>query len=235
MLSGVGAAEELKEHGIPVLHDLPAVGKNLQDHLDITLMNAASSRQPIGVALSFPPRAVAGLFSYIFRRKGFLTSNVAESGGFVKSTPERDRPNLQFHFLPTYLNDHGRKITYGYGFTLHICDLLPKSRGRIGLKSPDPLDDPLIDPKYLDDPEDMKTMIAGVKIGRRIFDAPAWLFIPGARFCPVPRFRAMTKSPPISASGPRRSITRSEPAGWAPIRRRWSIRSFGCAVSRGCG
>ncbi|MGQ7334327.1 hypothetical protein ACTGXQ_13400, partial [Streptococcus suis] len=88
MLSGVGAAEELKEHGIPVLHDLPAVGKNLQDHLDITLMNAASSRQPIGVALSFPPRAVAVLFSYIFRRNGFLTSNVAESGGFVKSTPE---------------------------------------------------------------------------------------------------------------------------------------------------
>lgn len=100
MLSGIGAAEELKEHGIPVVHDLPAVGKNLHDHLDITLMNAATSRKPIGVALSFLPRGVAGLFSYIFRRKGFLTSNVAESGGFVKSTPERDRPNLQFHFPP---------------------------------------------------------------------------------------------------------------------------------------
>ena len=210
MLSGVGAAEELKEHGIPVLHDLPAVGKNLQDHLDITLMNAASSRQPIGVALSFPPRAVAGLFSYIFRRKGFLTSNVAESGGFVKSTPERDRPNLQFHFLPTYLNDHGRKITYGYGFTLHICDLLPKSRGRIGLKSPDPLDDPLIDPQYLEDPEDMKTMIAGVKIGRRIFDAPAMAVHSRREVLPGP---AVQSDDEIAADIRKRAETIYHPVG----------------------
>lgn len=173
MLSGIGAADELKEHGIPLVHDLPEVGKNLQDHLDITIMSAANSRKPIGVALSFLPRGIGGIYSYIFHNKGFLTSNVAESGGFVKSTPEQARPNLQFHFLPTFLKDHGRKIAFGYGYTLHICDLLPKSRGRIGLKSPDPLDDPLIDPKYLEDPEDMQTMIAGVKIGRRIFDAPA--------------------------------------------------------------
>src|SRR3546814_13370559 len=76
----------------------------------------------------------------------FLTSNVAESGGIVKSSPSQSRPNLQFHFLPTLLKDHGRQIAFGYGYTLHVCDLLPKSRGRIGLKSRNPLDDPLIDP-----------------------------------------------------------------------------------------
>ncbi|KSR18223.2 GMC family oxidoreductase [Pseudomonas aeruginosa] len=173
MLSGVGAAAELKEHGVSLVHDLPEVGKNLQDHLDITLMCAANSREPIGVALSFIPRGVSGLFSYVFKREGFLTSNVAESGGFVKSSPDRDRPNLQFHFLPTYLKDHGRKIAGGYGYTLHICDLLPKSRGRIGLKSANPLQPPLIDPNYLSDHEDIKTMIAGIKIGRAILQAPS--------------------------------------------------------------
>lgn len=173
LLSGIGNAEEVKRQGIPVVHHLPEVGKNMADHLDITLMHAANSRLPIGVALSFLPRGVAGLFSYIFRRRGFLTSNVAESGGFVKSSPDRERPNVQFHFLPTYLRDHGRKVSFGYGYTLHICDLLPKSRGHIGLTSPDPMDDPLIQPNYLSDPEDMETMIAAVKLGRRILDAPA--------------------------------------------------------------
>ena len=172
MLSGVGSGPELKAHGIEVVHDLPAVGKNLQDHLDITLMHQANSRIPIGIAVSFLPRAVAGLVSYFAEGRGFLTSNVAESGGFLPSGPEQDRPNLQFHFLPTYLNDHGRQLTFGYGYTLHICDLLPRSRGRIGLKSADPLADPLIDPNYLSDPRDMETMVAGVKLGRRILGAP---------------------------------------------------------------
>jgi choline dehydrogenase-like flavoprotein len=172
MLSGIGDKDEIGKHGIPLVHHLPEVGKNLVDHLDITLMHAANSRLPIGVAPSFLLRGVSAFFSYIFARRGFLTSNVAESGGFVKSEPSRERPNVQFHFLPTYLKDHGRKIMTGYGYTLHICDLLPKSRGFIGLKSPDPLADPLIQPNYLNDPEDVKTMVSAVKFGRRILGAP---------------------------------------------------------------
>src|SRR3546814_4308591 len=69
-------------------------------------------------------------------------------------------------FLPTLLKDHGRQIAFGYGYTLHVCDLLPKSRGRIGLKSRNPLDDPLIDPAYLSAPEEIETMVWAVRIGR---------------------------------------------------------------------
>ncbi|EUC70822.1 choline dehydrogenase [Alcanivorax sp. 97CO-5] len=172
LLSGIGDSKELAKHGIPLVHHLPEVGQNLADHLDITIMHTANSRLPIGVAPSFLFRGVSALFSYIFARRGFLTSNVAESGGFVKSDPSSERPNVQFHFLPTYLKDHGRKVMAGYGYTLHICDLLPKSRGFIGLQSPDPLANPLIQPNYLSDPEDIKTMISAIKFGRRILGAP---------------------------------------------------------------
>src|SRR3546814_17096254 len=107
-------------------------------------MHEASDRPPIGVAPSFIPRALAGALSYVFQRRGFLTSNVAESGGFVKSSPSQSRPNLPFHFIPTLLKDHGRQITFGHGFTFHVCDLLPKHRGRIGLKNRIHLNTPYI-------------------------------------------------------------------------------------------
>ena len=101
------------------------------------------------------------------------TSNIAEAGGFVKSDPGRDRPNVQFHFIPAYLRDHGRQISFGYGYTLHVCDLLPESRGRIGLASPDPTAKALIEPNYLRDHRDIDTMLKALKIGRAIMDAPA--------------------------------------------------------------
>jgi len=186
MLSGIGDSAVLRHNGIPIVHDLPEVGQNMADHLDVTIMNAANSRKPIGVAASFIPRALGGLWSYIFSRRGFLTSNVAEAGGFVQSSPDRDRPNVQFHFLPTYLKDHGRKVAFGYGYTLHICDLLPKSRGYISLKSSDPMADPLIQPGYLADPDDLKTIIAAFKIGRRILDAPAMAAHSAAEVHPGP-------------------------------------------------
>jgi choline dehydrogenase len=173
MLSGIGPGAELQRHGIPVLHDLAEVGENLQDHLDVTLLASASTRDAIGLSFSYLPRAMRAWRAYARGGEGEFTSNVAEAGGFLRSDPGRDRPNLQFHFIPATLRDHGLRVSFGYGFTLHVCDLLPESRGRIRLASPDPTAKALIEPNYLDDERDIDTMLKAMKIGRAIMNAPA--------------------------------------------------------------
>ncbi len=173
MLSGIGPGANLQAMGIPVLHDTPEVGANLADHLDITVQAALNDRAAIGIAPSFLPRAIRASWAYLRRGQGEFTSNVAEAGGFLKSDPIRDRPNLQFHFIPAYLHDHGRRLSLGYGLTLHVCDLLPKSRGRISLATPDPMAPPRIAANYLSHPDDLPVVLDGLKIARRIAEAPA--------------------------------------------------------------
>jgi choline dehydrogenase-like flavoprotein len=173
MLSGIGPGAELQRMGIPVLQDAPEVGANLADHLDISVQAALQGREAIGVAPSFLPRALKAAWDFATAGRGELTSNIAEAGGFVRSDPSRDRPNLQFHFIPAYLHDHGRKLSWGYGLTLHVCDLLPKSRGRISLASPDPKAPPRIKANYLSHPDDLPTLLRALKIARRITEAPA--------------------------------------------------------------
>lgn len=177
MLSGIGPGPALQALGIPVLHHAPEVGANLADHLDIVVQAALKGREAIGIAPSFLPRALRGAWAWMRKGQGEFTSNVAEAGGFVTAGPDRDRPNLQFHFIPAYLHDHGRRLSLGYGLTLHVCDLLPKSRGRISLASPDPLAAPRIAANYLSHPDDLQTLLAGLKLARRITQAP-----PLARF-----------------------------------------------------
>ena len=173
MLSGIGPGAQLQEMGLPVLQDAPEVGANLADHLDITVQAALTGREAIGIAPSFLPRAIRAAWAYARHRRGELTSNVAEAGGFARSGPDRDRPNLQFHFIPAFLHDHGRRASRGYGLTLHVCDLLPKSRGRISLASPDPSASPRIDPNYLGHPDDLPVLLAGLKQARALTKAPA--------------------------------------------------------------
>jgi choline dehydrogenase-like flavoprotein len=110
----------------------------------------------------------------MLRRKGFLTSNVAEAGGFVRISPSAKQAELQFHFLPVRMRDHGLKTVFGYGYSLHTCCLKPKSRGEIRLSSADPATHPVIDPRFLSDDYDRRTMIAGVKLARRIFATSAF-------------------------------------------------------------
>lgn len=173
LLSGIGPGAHLQAMGLQVLHHAPEVGANLADHLDITVQAALSDRTAIGLAPSFLPRAIRASWAYLRGGQGEFTSNIAEAGGFVASDPDRNRPNLQFHFIPAYLHDHGRRLSLGYGLTLHVCDLLPKSRGRISLASPDPMAAPRIAASYLSHPDDLPVLMNGLKIARRIVAAPA--------------------------------------------------------------
>jgi choline dehydrogenase len=173
LLSGIGPGADLQAMDIPVIHDALEVGANLADHLDISVQAAMKGREAIGLAPSFLPRAARAAWAYLTQGQGEFTSNVAEAGGFVTSDPSRNRPNLQFHFIPAYLHDHGRRLSWGYGLTLHVCDLLPKSRGRISLASPDPLAKPRIAANYLSHPDDLPVLVNGLKIARRLLDAPA--------------------------------------------------------------
>lgn len=178
LLSGIGPAEEIKAHGIAVQHELSGVGRNLQDHLDFTLMYKAASPHLFG----FTPGSILRLPGEIrrYRRegKGLMTSNFAESGGFLRTDPSLSRPDIQYHFVMGLVDDHARKRHFGTGYSLHTCVLRPKSRGSAGLLNADPMSAPRIDPNFLGDPADMDTMLKGVKLGRRIMDSESFRALP---------------------------------------------------------
>ncbi len=102
-----------------------------------------------------------------------MTSNFAECGGFLKTRPDLDVPDIQLHFGMAMVDDHGRKRHWGRGFSCHVCLLRPKSRGSVSLGSADPARAPLIDPNFLGDPDDLESMVAGYKTTRRLMETPA--------------------------------------------------------------
>lgn len=170
MLSGIGPARELERVGIDVRHDLDEVGANLQDHLDVCTLTRCS--QPITYDQLSEIRVGLKYFLY---HEGEGTSNIAEAGGFLVSGRGRDdRPDIQMHFVPALLDDHGRNRLPGDGYTVHACPLRPQSRGRIGLHSADPRQPPAIRANYLSEPEDLEMMIECVRLSRAILNQPAF-------------------------------------------------------------
>jgi choline dehydrogenase-like flavoprotein len=173
MLSGVGDAAALARHGIASVHHLPGVGQNLQDHPDFVFGYASDNPNLTG--LSFPgiKRILKGILQYRRERRGPTTSNIAECGGFLKTRPDLDVPDIQLHFCMAMVNDHGRKPRWGTGFSCHVCLLRPVSRGTVALQSTDPMLAPAIDPNFLGEEADMEAMVAGFKTTKRLLDAPA--------------------------------------------------------------
>ncbi len=172
-LSGVGDAADLVKHGITSVHHLPGVGQNLQDHPDFVFGYMSDNPNFNGLSLKALPRLLRAIGQYRRERRGPMTSNFAECGGFLKTRPDLDIPDIQLHFGMAMADDHGRKRHRGTGFTCHVCLLRPKSRGTVSLGSTDPFAAPVIDPNFFGDEADLETMVAGFKTTRRLMETPA--------------------------------------------------------------
>jgi choline dehydrogenase len=184
MLSGIGDEKNLRELGLDVHAHLPGVGQNLQDHL-LSGISFHSIQPNTLDGADRLPRLIPNLLRFLIAKKGPFTSNVAECGGFIKSSPELPAPDLQFHFAPAFYLRHGfENPKTGHGFGLGTTIIYPFSRGHLRLASPDPHDKPLIDPNYFSDERDVRAMLHGCRIAENILRQPAFDPYRGELFMP---------------------------------------------------
>ena len=194
MLSGVGPASHLQQHGIAVRHALPGVGQHLHDHVDVVqVMDVPGLHDTFGLSARGLWKAWKGVREWQSKRSGWLTTNFAEAGGFFKSRPELAQPDLQLHFVVGKLVNHGRTTTFGHGYSVHVCALNPKSRGSVTLASADPMAPPAIDPAFLAEQEDLDMLVSGMKTLRRILAQPAMATLGGHEFGASAKARSDTE------------------------------------------
>jgi len=182
LLSGVGAKERLDPHGIDQVHDLPGVGENLQDHIDYVISYDGKVKDNLGFSIIGTFRMLGQIFKYMKQRKGMFSSNLAESGGFLYTDRSEPSPDVSLVMVRAVVDDHGRKLHWGHGYSCHVCVLRPKSRGAVWLKSADPSAPPAIDPAFLKDERDMDTLVRGAKMMTQVLEAPAFDDIRGKPF-----------------------------------------------------
>lgn len=174
MVSGVGPKDQLSQFGIPLIHNLPGVGQNLQDHPDFIFGYSAKSLDLIGISLGGSIRLAGEIAKYVRTRQGMIATNFAEAGGFLKTDPNLDTPDVQLHFVVSLVEDHARKLHMAHGYSCHVCVLRPKSRGQVTLASASMKDAPLIDPSFLTEEEDLETLVKGYKLTKKLMDAPTF-------------------------------------------------------------
>ena len=171
--SGIGPRPLLESLGITVQHELPGVGGNLQDHLQLRLIFKLSKARTLNqVANSLWGKIGMGL-RYAYDRSGPLAMAPSQLGAFVKSSPDQPSANLQYHVQPLSLERFGEPLHTFPAFTASVCNLRPKSRGRVDIRSANPDDAPLIDPNYLSHPDDLKVAADAIRLTRRIVASPA--------------------------------------------------------------
>ncbi|WP_349742694.1 GMC family oxidoreductase [Roseateles cavernae] len=173
MLSGIGDGAALQRLGLPVTHHLPGVGRNLHDHPDFVFGYLSDSLDTVGISAKGGWRLLQSIARYRRERRGMLTTNFAECGGFLSTRPGLPAPNMQLHFVVALVQDHARKLGLGHGLSCHVCLLRPHSRGTLSLASADPLAAPLIDPAFLQHPDDVQQLVEGYRLTRKLMRAPS--------------------------------------------------------------
>ena len=174
MRSGLGPAAHLQTLGIVVQRDLPGVGGNLHDHPDVVLVAPVrEGRELFGLSLRGGWDVLRDIRQWRQLRRGRMTTNFAEAGAFFCSRDGLDQPDVQLHFVVAQLVNHGLQLVGGHGFSLHVCVLQPRSRGTLRLRDASPHSAPLIDPQFLSDPQDLQTLVRGVRRARQILAQPA--------------------------------------------------------------
>jgi choline dehydrogenase len=172
-LSGVGDESLLKEQGVDLVHHLPGVGENLQDHLEVYIQYA--SKQPVSIAPGLRWRMRPKIaYDWLFHRRGLGATNHFEGGGFARSNEDVDYPNLMFHFLPIAIRYDGTSPTKGHGYQVHIGPMYADTRGWVRIRSRDPKVHPSMQFNYLSTPTDRKEWVEAVRVARDILTQPAF-------------------------------------------------------------
>ena len=182
MLSGIGSGAQLSEHGIETTRDVAGVGGNLHDHIDYVASFETGHPDFFGKSVGGLVKTLRSLWEHRRHRTGAMTTCYAEAGGFWSHDRRVPAPEIQFHFVPAMLEDHGRTSVKGHGYSLHACVLRPESRGTVRLASADAAAPPLIDPAFLSDDRDIALLRDGVRMAYRLCESP-----PLARYSGVDR------------------------------------------------
>lgn len=186
LASGIGPAEELKAAGIAPVADVPGVGKNLRDHVDGMITVRSASTKTLGLSVANLPAMLAAPFQYFARRKGMLSTNYVEAGGFARTKYAGDIADIQFHFVPGYRSHRGRLVEYGHGYAVHTCVLRPRSIGELALVRDESRRNVAIDHRFFSDEHDALTLVEGIKVARTILSSPVFADIRGPEILPGP-------------------------------------------------
>ncbi len=173
MRSGIGDAENLRQLGIDVVHHAPQVGRNLRDHISSPVQYSSPTTIPYGISWRTMPWLAWSVVEYALFRRGLFANTILHAGGFVKTRPGLDRPDVQFILMPADRRPDGR-MGIGHGYGLITILLRPKSSGSVRLADANPASAPIIDPRFYDDPGDLDDMVRGLRLARRLLEAPAW-------------------------------------------------------------
>ncbi len=184
-LSGIGAAEHLEPLGIRMAHELPGVGENLQDHLEVYIQYA--STQPVSIApgLKWRKRPMIG-YEWLFHRRGLGATNHFEGGGFCRSNEDVSWPNLMFHFLPVAIRYDGTSPTKGHGYQVHVGPMYADTRGWVRIASTDPKQHPKMLFNYLSTPTDRREWVEAIRVARNILNQPSFAPFNAGELSPGP-------------------------------------------------